>query len=181
MTEQNQNLKWYALRVVTGKERKTKELLEAEIRIEGIQKWVSEVVIPMEKEFKIKDGKKQAREKMTFPGYLLINAVLTGEAKRIIKNCNGVAGFTTEGGRDGSPVALRQSEVDRILGRIEEQKHVDSFIVGEKVKILDGPFVTFSGHITEVISDKNKVKVDVLIFGRHTPVDLSMEQIEKDK
>lgn len=181
MTEQNQDLKWYAIRVVTGKEKKTKELLEAEIKIEGLQKWVSEIVIPMEKEFKMKDGKKQSREKMTFPGYLLVNAILTGEAKRVIKNCNGVAGFTTEGGKDGKPIALRQTEVDRILGRIEEQKHVDNFIVGEKVKILDGPFTTFSGYITEVYQEKNKVKVDVLIFGRNTPVDLSMDQIEKDK
>lgn len=178
MSTITKSLKWYPIRVVTGKERKSKELLESEIKIEGLDKYVNSIIIPMDKEFKLKEGKKVTREKLTFPGYLYIEAQLSGELIRTIKNCNGVAGFITDG-KNGTPVSLRQSEVDRIIGRIEQQQNVDNYLVGEIVKILDGPFSTFKGCITQVNEDKAKVKVDVLIFGRNTPVDLSFEQIEK--
>jgi transcriptional antiterminator NusG len=170
--------KWYPIRVITGKERKTKELLEAEIRIEGLDKWVKSVIIPMDKESKIRDGKKIVRDKLTYPGYLLIEANLTGELIKLIKNCNGVAGFTTDG-KNGAPQSLRPSEVDRMIGRIEEQENKENYCVGETIKILDGPFATFKGSISNVNQDKEKVKVDVLIFGRVTPVDLGFSQIEK--
>ncbi len=172
--------KWYPIRVVTGKERKTKELLETELKIEGMDKWVRSVMIPMEKEYKMKDGKKVGKEKMIFPGYLLVEAILTGEAVRTIKNCNGVAGFTTDG-KNGSPIPLRKAEVDNMLGRIEETHNAENYIIGEIVKIIDGPFNTFKGSITEYSNEKRRLKVDVIIFGRNTPVDLTFEQIEKEK
>ena len=169
---------WYALRVVTGKEKKAKQSLESELRIEKLEKYVKNIIIPTEQEIKLKDGKKYFREKMTFPGYLLIECSLVGELPRTIKNTKDIAGFTTDS-KNGNPVPLRQNEVDRVLGRIEETHLVDVWLVGEKVIILNGPFSGFNGTISELNPDKIKVKVDVLVFGRPTSIDLLLTELDK--
>jgi len=136
----------------------------------------------MEKVYQIKNGKKTTREKNYFPGYILVQADLTGEVAPTIKAINGVVGFL---GSAGTPIPLRQAEVNRILGTVDEisdniETMVEPFIIGESVKVTDGPFNGFSGTIEEVMEDKKKLKVMVKIFGRKTPLELAFVQVEKE-
>jgi transcriptional antiterminator NusG len=161
--------KWYPIRVITGKERKTKELLEAEIRIEGLDKWVKSVIIPMDKESKIRDGKKIVRDKLTYPGYLLIEANLTGELIKLIKNCNGVAGFTTDGknnpmyGRTPhNYIDIQINEVVNVILNNNEIKMIELskfFDVGESTmlkKIHNFGYKGINELKQKVINEKNK-------------------------
>lgn len=172
--------KWYALRVVSGKEKKALENLEFELKMNNLTQYVGQVLLPMEKEYKMKNGKKVSREKLTFPGYLLVEANLNGELSRLIKRTNLVVEFT--GDTKGIPTPLKQKEVDRIVGKIEEVAAKDNdipFIVGETVKIIDGAFTTFNGEIVSIDEGKSTLKVNVTIFGRITPVELSYLQVDK--
>jgi len=173
------NAKWYALRVVSGKEKKAIENLEFELDVNDLNKFVENLLLPMEKEFKLKNGKKVSKEKLTFPGYLLLQADLNGELERIVKRTNFIIEFI---GDSGQPTALKQKEVDRIIGKIEEtaDENYVPYIVGEFVDIVDGPFSTFKGEITEVNEAKKTLKVNVAIFGRVNAVDLSYLQVEKN-
>ncbi|MCL2683057.1 MAG: transcription termination/antitermination protein NusG [Bacteroidales bacterium] len=173
--------KWYVVRAIGGKEKKAKEYLEKEIQISKLQDYISQVLIPTEKVFTIKNGKKVSTERSYLPGYILIEAYLIGEIIHIIRNVPNIIGFL--GG--GDPIPMRPAEVNRILGKVDElsdaaEEMLEPFIVGEPVKVIDGPFNNFSGVIEEVNEEKKKLKVMVKIFGRKTPLELSFTQVEKE-
>jgi transcription termination/antitermination protein NusG len=176
--------KWYVVRAVSGQEKKVKQYIESEITRLGLGDYVSQVLIPTEKVYQIRKGKKVSKERSFFPGYILLEAALTGEIPHIIKNVTGVIGFLGAKG-DAQPVPLRPSEVNRILGKVDELAESNEelnipFIVGETVKVVDGPFNSFSGVIEEINEEKKKLKVMVKIFGRKTPLELSFMQVEKE-
>lgn len=175
--------KWYVIRAVSGKEKKVKQYIESEINRLKLNDNVSQVLIPTEKIYQIKDGKKVSKERSYLPGYVLIEANLTGEIPHIIQNVTGVINFL--GPKGEAPAPLRQTEVNRILGKVDELSDSEEvlnipFVVGETVKVVDGPFNSFSGIIEEVHEDKKKLKVMVKIFGRKTPLELSYMQVEKE-
>ncbi len=176
-------MKWYVLRAIGGKERKVKEYIESEVERLEISDYVAQVLIPTEKVYQIRSGKKISKERNFFPGYVLIEAVLVGEIPHILKNIPNVMGFL--GTKAGIPGPLRQSEVNRILGKVDELAASDEelnipFFVGETVKVIDGPFNSFTGTIEDVNDEKKKLKVMVKIFGRKTPLELSFMQVEKE-
>ncbi len=173
---------WFVVRAISGKEKKIKQSIESEIKRLKMGKFVSQILIPTEKVFQIRAGKKVSKERNFFPGYILVEAVLSGEIPHIIRNVPGVLGFL--GTKTGEPTPLRLSEVNRILGKVDElaetgEKITVPFYVGDTVKIIDGPFNTFTGSIEEVNEEKKKLKVTVKIFGRKTPLELSYMQVEK--
>ncbi len=175
--------KWYVLRAIGGKEKKVKEYIESEINRLNLQEYIAQVLIPTEKVYQIRQGKKINKERNFFPGYILIEAVLVGEIPHILKSIPNVIGFL--GTRQGDPVPLRKAEINRILGKVDELAASDEeinipFFVGESVKVVDGPFNSFTGIIEEVNNEKKKLKVMVKIFGRKTPLELSFMQVEKD-
>ena len=181
------NKKWYVVRTAGGKEKKAKEYIENEIKRLGLTDYVSQVLIPTEKIYQVRNGKKVSMERIFYPGYILIEAVLTGEIQHIIRNLPHVSGFLTEkdGGKDKEPAPLRQSEVNRILGRVDElidkeEENITPFVVGEAVKVTDGPFNGFDGTVEEVLEDKRKLKVMVKIFGRKTILELNFVQVVKE-
>ncbi len=174
--------KWYVVKAVSGKEKKVKELFESEINHQNLQDYVSQVLIPTEKVYQVRKGKKISKERNFFPGYVLIEALLVGEVAHIIKNVTGVLGFL---GSKGEPIPMRTAEVNRILGKVDElsekgEEISEPFIVGESVRVIDGPFNSFTGVIEEVNEEKKKLKVMVKIFGRKTPLELSFMQVEKE-
>lgn len=175
--------KWYVVRSVSGQENKIKDYIEKEIAQQGLSDFIDNILVPTEKVVQIRNGKKYNKEKVYFPGYIMINAALEGEIPHIIKNINGVIGFLGET-KGGDPVPLRKSEVNRLLGKVDELSTQTEnvsipFNVGDSVKVVDGPFNTFTGIIEEVNEEKRKLKVMVKIFGRKTPVELSYMQVEK--
>src|SRR4051812_39600080 len=175
--------KWYVIRAISGKEKKVKQYIESEINRLKLNNYVSQVLIPTEKIYQIKDGKKVSKERNYLPGYVLIEAVLTGEIPHIIQNVTGVINFL--GPKGEAPAPLRPSEVNRLLGKVDELADSEEvmnipFVVGETVKVVDGPFNTFSGVIEEVNEEKKKLKVMVKIFGRKTPLELNYMQVEKE-
>lgn len=175
--------KWYVVRSISGSENKIKEYIEKEIAHEGLEDYVDQILVPKEKVVQIRNGKKIQKERVYLPGYIVINANLEGELTHIIKNVNGVIGFLGET-KGGDPVPLRKSEVNRLLGKVDElttsKEQVNiPFSVGENIKVIDGPFNSFNGTIEEVNEEKRKLKVMVKIFGRKTPVELSFMQVEK--
>lgn len=176
-------LKWYVVRAVSGKEKKVKQYIESEINRLGISHLLPQVLIPMEKYYQMRDGKKIAKERNFYPGYVLVEANLDGELEHIIKNVNSVIGFL--GDKAGNAVPLRPAEVNRILGRVDEMAQQGEvmnvpYYVGENVKVMDGPFNGFTGVIEEVNEEKKKLKVMVKIFGRRTPLELNYMQVEKE-
>ena len=176
------DFKWYVVRAISGQEKKVKAMIESELHHEKLSKYVPEILIPTQKVYEIKNGKKTSKEKSYYPGYILIQAHLVGEVVPTIKSVNGVVGFL---GQDGEPVPMRKSEVNRIFGQVDEtnqegESNIEPFIVGEYVKVTDGPFSGFSGVIEEVNEDKKKLKVMVKIFGRKTPLELNYIQVEKE-
>jgi len=176
--------KWYVLRAVSGQEKKVKQHIETEITRLKLQQYVSQVLIPMEKYIQVKNGKKINKERSYFPGYVLIEAALVGELPHVLKSIPGVIGFL--GSKKGDdPVPLRPSEANRILGKVDELSESDAemnikFLVGETIKIIDGPFNSFIGTIEEVNDEKKRLKVSVKIFGRKTPLELSYMQVKKE-
>lgn len=176
--------KWYVVRAVSGKEKKIRDYIESEISSFGLQDFVSQILIPTEKVYQIRNGKKISKERSFFPGYILVEAALIGEVEHVIKNITGVIGFLGDN-KGGEPIPLRMSEVNRILGKVDELAETEEeinipFIVGESVKVIDGPFNSFSGVIEEINEEKRKLKVMVKIFGRKTPLELSFMQVEKE-
>jgi len=180
---ENSVKKWYVVRAVSGQENKVKAYIETEITRLGMEDYISQVLVPTEKVVQIKDGKKIAKEKVYFPGYIMIEANLTGEVPHIIKSVTSVIGFLGET-KGGEPVPLRQSEVNRMLGKVDELSiKIDSvaipYSIGETVKVIDGPFNGFNRTIEKVNEEKRKLEVMVRIFGRKTPLELSFMQVEK--
>ncbi len=176
--------KWYVLRAIGGKEKKVKEYIESEVARMNLEEYVSQVLIPTEKVYQIRNGKKISKERNFYPGYVLIEAALVGEVPHMLKNVTHVIGFLGQKGSD-EPTPLRLSEVNRILGKVDELAAGDEelntpFYVGEPVKVIDGPFNSFTGIIEEVNDEKKKLKVMVKIFGRKTPLELSFMQVEKE-
>ena len=175
--------KWYVVRAISGKENKAREYILNEVNRLGLQQYVSQVLIPTEKVWSIRNGKKVMKERNFFPGYVLIEAALAGEIAQIIQNIPNVIDFLRE--KDGKPIPMREAEVNRILGKVDDDRekgegYADLFIVGENVKVIDGPFNSFSGVVEEVMEDKKKLVVMVKIFGRRTPLELNFAQVEKE-
>ncbi len=182
MADNNVN-KWYVVRAVSGQENKVKAYIETETARLGMTDYISQVLVPTEKVVQVKDGKKIAKEKVYFPGYIMIEANLTGEIPHIIKSIPGVIGFLGET-KGGDAVPLRLSEVNRMLGKVDELSVKEDSVsipysIGETVKVIDGPFNGFNGTIEKVNEEKRKLEVMVKIFGRKTPLELSFMQVEK--
>lgn len=187
-TTQREDTKWYVLRVVSGKERKVKEYLDKEVNRSGWSETIKQVFLPMEKVYKVQNGKKVMREKNYFPGYVMIevsDGKLSDDMVQHISNVSNVMHFLTDGkGAKGNIISLRKAEVNKMLGKVDEMNDQgivmnEPFIVGETIKIIEGPFNDFNGVIEEVNDDKKKLKVTVKIFGRSTPVELNYMQVEK--
>lgn len=187
-TEPQDQTKWYVLRVVSGKERKVKEYLDKEVNRSGWSETIKQVFLPMEKVYKVQNGKKVMREKNYFPGYVMIevsNGKLTDDMVQHISNVSNVMHFLTDGkGAKGNIISLRKTEVNKMLGKVDEMNDQgivmnEPFIVGETIKIIEGPFNDFNGVIEDVNDEKKKLKVTVKIFGRSTPVELNYMQVEK--
>ncbi|ESU23470.1 Transcription antitermination protein NusG [Flavobacterium limnosediminis JC2902] len=175
--------KWYVVRAVSGQENKVKNYIETEINRLGMGDYISQVLVPTEKVVQVRDGKKISKDRVYFPGYVMIEANLTGEIPHIIKSITGVIGFLGET-KGGEAVPLRQAEVNRMLGKVDELSvKVDQgaipYSVGETVKVIDGPFNGFNGTVEKVNEEKRKLEVMVKIFGRKTPLELSFMQVEK--
>jgi transcriptional antiterminator NusG len=176
--------KWYVVRAISGQENKVKGYIENEIGHLGMADMVAQILVPTEKVFQIRNGKKISKERNYYPGYIMIEATLTGEVVHVIKNIPGIIGFLGET-KGGDPVPLRQSEVNRMLGKVDELAESDEqfnipYIVGEVVKVIDGPFASFSGTIEKIFEEKRKLEVMVKIFGRKTPLELGFMQVEKE-
>ena len=176
--------KWYVLRVVSGKERKVKEYLDKEISRSAFEKIVKQVFLPVEKVYKVQNGKKVMRERNYYPGYVMVEIVggkMNDDLRELIVGTNSVIHFL---GKE-NPIALRKAEVNKMLGRMDEMAEaggvsmVEPFIIGETIKIVEGPFNDFNGVIEDVNDEKKKLKVTVKIFGRSTPVELNYMQVEK--
>jgi transcriptional antiterminator NusG len=174
--------KWYVVRAISGSEKKAKQYLDSEIKRLKLEDFISKVLIPYEKVYQVRNGKKISKERNLYPGYILIEAALVGEIPHIIKSIPNVIGFI---GTRGEPNALRMSEVNRILGKVDELAEQGEevnipFIIGESVTVIDGPFNSFSGVIEEINEEKKTLKVMVKIFGRKTPLELGFMQVEKE-
>jgi transcriptional antiterminator NusG len=180
-------LQWYVVRAISGQEKKVKAYLETEITRQTLTDHVPQVLIPSEKVYEMRNGKKKVRERSFFPGYVLIQADLSnGEVLHLITSIPGVLGFlgSNEGGTSRKPIPLRTSEVNRILGTVDNTVASDEiletpFVLGESVKVMDGPFSGFTGSVEEIFEEKKKLNVMVKIFGRNTPVELNYVQVEK--
>lgn len=180
MTESGK--KWYVLRSVSGKENKVREYLESEIKKTDLGKYVSQVLIPTEKTYTVRNGKKVMKERAYLPGYVLIEAELVGEVIHQLKNINYVAGFLPN---TTNPQPLSEIEVKRILGTMDELEEANDemdvkYYVGENVKVINGPFSSFSGVVEEVNDERKKLKVMVKIFGRAQLLELGYMQVEKE-
>ncbi len=179
---------WYVVRAIGGKEKKVKEYIETEIRHRNLEERITQVLIPTEKVFTIRNGKKVSKEKVSYPGYVLVEADFTGDIPHILRNVPNVLGFlgdSREDGRSMKATPLRAAEVARILGRVDELSTQEEesevpFYVGETVKVTDGPFSSFSGTVEAVDNSRKKLTVSVKIFGRKTPMELGFTQVEKE-
>jgi transcriptional antiterminator NusG len=186
MTEgENSKKRWYVLRAIGGKEKKAKECIDNEVRRLKLEESVTQVLIPVEKVYQIRNGKKVSKDRVLFPGYVFVEMVLTGEIQHILLDIPNVIGFLGDGSKKGTVIPLRPSEVSRMLGSVDEiqdkeEQITTPFYVGDAVKVIDGPFNTFSGTIEEINEEKKKLKVMVKIFGRKSPLELSFMQVEKE-
>lgn len=185
---EQQDSKWYVLRVVSGKERSVKEYLDKDILRQSWGDRIKQVFLPMEKVYKVQNGKKVMREKNYYPGYVMIEVAggkLTDDMVQHISSISNIMHFLTDGkGSKGNIISLRKAEVNKMLGRVDEMSDQgitmsEPFIIGETIKIIDGAFNDFNGVIEEVNDEKKKLKVIVKIFGRSTPVELNYMQVEK--
>ncbi len=171
--------RWYALYTASGQENRVKQRLERELQLQGLGERVRAIVVPEETVFEIRSGKRRTRKRSFLPGYILVEAALDRKLKQLIEGVPGVVGFA---GTRTQPVPLRPEEVERIVARIEERKHTATieaqFSVGDPVRIIDGPFANFVGVVKEVNLERQKLKVEVGILGRKTPVELDISQVE---
>ena len=175
--------KWYVIRTVSGQENKIKGYIESEVARLGFSDYLEDILVPTEKVVQIRNGKKVYKERVYFPSYIMLKANLGGEMIHIVKSITNVIGFLGET-KGGDPVPLRKAEINRMLGKVDEMAiNTDSvtipFVVGETVKVIDGPFNGFNGAVEKVNEEKLKLEVMVKIFGRKTPLELSYMQVEK--
>jgi len=174
------NMNWYAIRTMNNRENKVKERLLKEIEINNLNKVVGKILIPTEKTISIRNGKKTFREKILYPGYIFIETSALGEMERVLKGIDGTSGFLRE--RAGTVSPMRKSEIEKILQVQEETNNRDYseiFTLGEEVEIIDGPFSSFKGKVEKNDEVKEKLTINVSIFGRPTPVDLTYSQVKK--
>ena len=172
--------KWYVLRTFSGHEKKVKEYLESEVERLGFEDKLTNVIIPTETVFEMRAGKKRTREKTSYPGYIMLEAIIDPYLKELVSGAPSTIGFL---GADGEAVPLRPDEASRILGQMEEDRGETleiPFKAGDAIKVVDGPFNTFTGFVEEVYPDKAKVRVMVSIFGRKTPLELDYLQVEHE-
>ncbi len=177
--------RWYVLRAISGKEAKVKEILDASMKNTDLGKYVSQVLIPTEKVYATRNGKKVLKERNLYSGYVFVEAILTGEVVNTLVNTTNVIDFIRGRDTDRRPEPIRESEVARMLGAADEQQETEDavandFIVGETVKVNFGPFSGFTGEIEEVNREKRKLKVMVKVFGRKTPLELDNSQVERE-
>ena len=180
---ETKDFKWYVVKTISGKEEKVKTYIEKELEHNKMDKYVSTILIPTEKIFQIKNGKKISKERNFFPGYLLIQAKLFAELIHVIRNVLNVIGFLGET-KGGVPLPMRKAEVNRILGKVDELANEEEqinipFFTGEPIKVTDGPFNGFDAVIESVNEEKRKLQVVVKIFGRKTLLELSYMQVQK--
>lgn len=175
-------MEWYTLRVISSKERKVQDNILFAVDEAGLSESIIEVLVPSENIVEMKDGKKKIKNKVFFPGYILVKMSMDKETRYLIENINGVISFV---GPQGVPQAVKPVEMTRILGEVEgrEGKEVIAvpYRVGDAVKVTDGPFMDFSGFVQEVNKEKQKIKVSVSIFGRPTPIELDFLQVQIEK
>ncbi|WP_113738180.1 transcription termination/antitermination protein NusG [Blattabacterium clevelandi] len=179
----NLERKWYVLKTISGQENKVKLYIENEVINNGFKECIGQVLVPIEKVIQMRRGKKIHREKVHYPGYVMIETNLEVEAVHAIKNVPGVINFLSDG-KGGSAIPMRKEEVNKMLGKMdqlsERYENISiSFIIGETIKVIDGPFSGFNGTIEKINEEKRKLELAVLIFGRKTPLELNFTQIEK--
>ena len=172
--------KWYIVHTYSNFEKKVSEEIKRQARLQELDEFVADVVVPTEDVVEVRRGQKVNAERKFLPGYVLLHAKLTDEVYHLVKNVAKVTGFL---GQNNKPMPLRQAEVDRILNQVvegaENPKHTITFEIGEQVRVADGPFTSFTGTVEEVDDDRSRLKVAVSIFGRATPVELEFTQVEK--
>ena len=175
-------MNWYSIRVISGKEKKIQEEVNWKIEENNLQDDIQELFVPTEKIVEMKDGKKKVKTRVFFPGYILIKMNLNNQTRYLIENVNNVLSFV---GPKGRPQAVRPEEIDRIVGVVKKGEVHENlqhpFKVGDTIRVIDGPFMDFSGFINEINDEKQKLKVSVSIFGRPTPVELDYLQVELEK
>ena len=178
---EDSKFKWYCLRTYTGHEQKVKLTIETELKRMNLDHKAPEIIIPQETVFEVRNGKRRTKIKNFLPGYIVIKVDLDKKMKDIIQNLPSVVSFV---GTKTQPAALRQDEIERIIGRVEERKSIatieTTFEIGDPVKVIDGPFSSFNGTVKEVNFEKQKLKVEVGILGRKTPVELDFSQVEME-
>ncbi len=176
--EEGDQRAWYVIHCYSGYENKVRHNLEQRIETMGMKDKIFDVVIPTQEEIEVREGKRRVVERHVFPGYVLVNMILTEESWYVVRNTPGVTGFV---GMGNQPTPLRPDEVSQILRRMEaEAPHIKvTFKVGERVRIVDGPFNDFRGTVSEIDMERTKVRVMVNFFGRETPVELDFLQVEK--
>ena len=177
--------KWYALRTISGKEQKVKQLLEAEIKNSDLGHYVSQVLLPTEKVYVTRGNKKVVKEKTRMSGYIFVEAVLTGEIEYELRNTTDIIDFVRNRENPPKPEPVREAEINRMLGAADDviegvDEGVNDYMVGEEVKVISGPFNGFIGEIEDVNREKRTLKVMVKVFGRKTPLELANWQVERE-
>lgn len=175
--------KWYVLRAISGKESKVKEYIDAQLRMNSkLAERVFEVLLPMEKHTSLRNGKRVVKEKLSLPGYVLVQANMTPDVASTLRFIPNVLGFL---GGTSEPTPVRQADVNRLLGNVEDVEAGNMqdvpYNVGESVKVIEGPFSGFHGVVEDVNTDKHKLKVMVMIFGRQNPLELSFMQVAREE
>lgn len=177
------NFKWYVLKAISGKEAKVKEYIETACKNTELGQYVSQVLIPTEKIVQQRGNKRVVKERNKLPGYVFVEANLVDECYPRLRNVPNVLGFLTNA-KSVVPTPVRQSEINAILGNVDDELDMDmtemSFMVGETVKVVDGPFNGFGGEINEILTAQRKLKVIVTVFGRKTPLELGFTQVVKE-
>lgn len=169
---------WYVIHTYSGYENKVKANLEKRVESMGMQDKIFRVLVPVEEEVEIKNGKKKVTQRKIFPGYVLVEMIVTDDSWHVVRNTPGVTGFVGTGNK---PIPLQESEVKAILKKmgIEEPKPKIELDINQNVKVVSGPFENFVGKVVEINHEKQKIKVLISMFGRETPIELDYDQIEK--
>ena len=180
-TSSEKKMHWYVVQVHTTFEKNVLKVLQERIKSRGLEEKFGEIIVPTEEVVEMRDGKKRTSDRKFFPGYVLVQMICDEDAWHFVRETPKVSGFL--GGKKGEPTPLRKEEVDRILNRIQEggekPKPKVLFEIGEVVRVAEGPFADFNGTVEEVMYEKSRLRVAVLIFGRSTPVELEFSQVEK--
>jgi transcriptional antiterminator NusG len=177
----NPDLRWYVVHAYSGMEKAVERNIRERINRAGMQDMFGEILVPTEEVVEIKNGQKRTSERRFYPGYVLVQMIMNDESWHLVKHTNKVTGFV--GGAKNRPAPISDEDVAKIMGQMEEgvekPRHKVEFVVGEYVRVKDGPFTDFNGTVEEVNYEKSKVRVSVTIFGRATPVELEFSQVEK--